>query len=549
MSRLMNLLLLLSLVLTAEGRTILFCPNGDADRTAEVVRALRGVGSGDRIVFEQGIYHFHPEAAEQLWLYPSNNTGGRKQVVFALRGLKNIVVDGRGSTFVFYGRTFPFAFLHCQNVKVKNLTVTTRYPWAVNFDVKEKDDKGFRVRLGRETDYRIDSRGNISFFLGGDSLQSKAGRISLHALDGFCVNYLMTPDAVGNKDEFPAHFVGVRATDCGNHEVRFSYYGDTHPKSGVLPYRVGQPVVLNLAEKRLSVALFFDSCEGVEVSQKAVNRFGGMAFVAQRCGDVSCRRVRVIPVGEEPVSVTADIFQCINCYGRVNIVECQAGYSLDDAVNVHGDYLVVTAAHGHELQLRAMHLQQENFFPYRPGDRLEFTEPHSRRVVGRARVTELRAGDGKDNYRCTLTVDTLVDGIAEGTLVENVTLCPDITLSGNVFTHFPGIRLSGRGRIIYEHNKVSNSMSALEAYDLAEYWYESGRFSDILIQGNRFDGCNAMGGSAFLSFGVSGWGSDAPKIHGRVVLRRNIFIGARQKYQVEGVESFTDEDASATGHR
>ena len=191
----MNLLLLLSLVLTAEGRTILFCPNGDADRTAEVVRALRGVGSGDRIVFEQGIYHFHPEAAEQLWLYPSNNTGGRKQVVFALRGLKNIVVDGRGSTFVFYGRTFPFAFLHCQNVKVKNLTVTTRYPWAVNFDVKEKDDKGFRVRLGRETDYRIDSRGNISFFLGGDSLQSKTGRISLHALDGFCVNYLMTPDA------------------------------------------------------------------------------------------------------------------------------------------------------------------------------------------------------------------------------------------------------------------------------------------------------------------------------------------------------------------
>ncbi len=548
MRRLMNMLFLLSLVLSAEGRTIRFCPNGDTDRTAEVVHALRSVSSGDHVVFERGIYHFHPESAEQLWLYPSNNTGGRKQVVFVFRDLKNIVVDGCGSTFVFYGRAFPFAFLHCQNVKVQNLTVTTRYPWAVSFDVQEKDDKGFRVRLGRETDYRIDPRCNVCFFLGGDSLDSKAGRISMHALDGFLVNYLMTPDAVGNKDEFPARFVGVRATDCGNHEVRFSYYGDAHPKSGELPYRVGQPVVLNLAEKRLSVAFFFDGCKGVKVRHLSVNRFGGMAFVAQRSGDISYRQVRVMPVKGEPVSVTADVFQCINCYGRVTIEQCQVGYSLDDAVNVHGDYLVVTAAYGHKLQLRAMHLQQENFFPYRPGDRLEFTEPHSRRVVGRARVTDLSAGDSTDSYRCTLTVDTLVDGIARGTLVENLSLCPDITLSDNVFTHFPGIRLSGRGRIRYEHNNVSHCMSALEAYDLAEYWYESGRCSDILIQDNHFEDCNAMGGTAFLSFGVSGWGSDAPKIHDRVVLRRNIFIGARQKYLVEGVKSFTNEDVSASGH-
>lgn len=523
-------------------RVIRLHPAGIADRSAEVLRIMRSLRDGDKVVFERGEYHFRPTSAAPMTLYPSNNTGGEKRVIFLIEDRRNITIDGGGSRFVFYGHVCPFVVRNSRNIRLRRFTLTTPFPAAMSLDVLSLDTAGFTVRIGGASDYHVDARGNIRFSLGDEELDSRSGRISMHALDRLSICYLMTPDAAGDKNEFPAGFIGVRARDLGSRILRFDYYGDPHPKSMRLPYSKGEAVVLNLAEKRRETAFFFDSVRGVRVSDVTVRRFGGMAFVAQRCHDVDYHRIEVMPEEGERVSVTADIFQCINCSGRVRIWQCKAGHSLDDVINVHGNYLSVVGVNGRELALRCGHVQHESFFPYFAGDSVEIVEPHSRRVMAALRV-ERCIPHPTDHYACTLVVDRRVDSVRAGFLVENISLCPRIILRHNYFMDFPNIRLSGRGPMLYEYNRIERSYSALTAMDLAEYWSEAGRFSRIVVRGNVFDHATALGGGNVMTFGVSGWGTDAPKIHGSVMLKGNRYIDTPRRFSVSGVLSFSDGDA------
>lgn len=531
------LALLLVVPVSLEAKVYRFSPQGALDMTAAVVRAARIMRNGDRIVFQRGTYHFRPDSAALMGLWPSNNTGGVKHVVFPLVGKDNISIDGGGSTFVFSGGTFPFAVIGCRNISIGNFSVTTENPPAVKFDVVEKDDSGFCVKMGNETKWVADEEGNVIFSLGGRSVRSRDGRISMHATDCININYLMTPASAGDKNEFPASFVGVKIKDIGGGKMRCSYYGDKHPKSIPMPYAVGQPVVLNLAEKRLEAVCFIESSDGVRVKRVNVKRFGGMCFVAQRSGNIRYDRLSVMPPeGTSDVTATADIFQCINCYGKVVIENCKAGYSLDDAVNVHGNYLVVTNVKGRYMNLKAMHMQHEKFFPYRPGDEIEITEPHTRRLITHAKVSYVKESE-TSNYDCQLVTDRDLDSVPVGSLVENITLCPNVVLKNNVFTHFPNIRLSGRGKILYKNNRISYCCCALVAFDLADYWYEAGRLSKLIVRDNVFNDCNALGGGSTINVGMSGWGDDAPKIHGTVVIKDNAVSGKSGPFIIQGVKN------------
>ena len=241
-------------------------------------------------------------------------------------------------------------------------------------------------------------------FLDGNEISTRDGRLSLHLLGRHFVVYLMAPDSPGDKGKFPASFVGVRAEDIGNREVRFTYYGDKHPKSVSLPYNVGEKVVINLEEKRYRDVFFFEDCDGVSVENVAIRRFGGMGVVGQRSGNIKVDGLSVHPHAGERVTLTADIVQFINCYGNISITGCEGGLSLDDWINIHGNYLKIVSADGRRLRLRPQHPSQQGFFPYRPGDMVECVTARERKVLATARVCAV-AKDPADPSVCEITVD------------------------------------------------------------------------------------------------------------------------------------------------
>ena len=479
---------------------------------------------GGTLYLAKDTYHFYENDAKRMWLDPSNNQSGEKYVVFPLVGRKDVTIDGCGSTFVFHGRTFPFAATNCTGLTFRNFTVTTRYPSCPGFVVKEKDKDGFTVKFDeRVCPYRVD-QGNISFSLDGNGISTYDGRLSLHLLDCHHVVYLMAPNSPGDKGSFPASFVGVRAEDIGNREVRFTYYGDRHPKSVSLPYNVGAKVVINLEEKRYRDVFFFEDCDGVAVENVVIRRFGGMGIVGQRSGNIKVEGLSVYPHEGERVTVTADIVQFINCYGKISIIDCEGGLSRDDWINIHGNYLKIVSAKGRCLRVRPQHPSQQGFFPYRPGDMIECVTARERSVLATARVCTV-AKDPANPAICEITVDADLSGVPlVGHLVENITLNPDVTIRNCRFSDFPHLRLSGRGKYLIEGNRFEHCIKSVLGMDLADYWFESGRILDMTIRNN-----SVVDGGGF-SFGLSGWSgneNNIPKVHGRISLDGNIFNHVR----------------------
>ena len=517
-------------------------PPDDGNDTARLRATVEELKDGGTLVLPKREYHLFEDGAKRIWLDPSNNASGEKIVAMPVVGKQNVVIDGSGSTFVCHGRVFPFVALKSRNVTFRNFTVTTRYPSCAGFKVEAKDDAGFTVQFDAGVcPYRVDE-GAMTFLLDGHEISSKNGRLSLHALDRIVIHYLMAPQSKGDKGEFPAPFVGVAAEDLGNRRVRFRYYGDKHPKSAKLPYRVGEQVVVNLEEQRYRDVFFFEDCAGVTVEDVAIERFGGMGIVGQRSVDLAVRRLTTPPRAGERVTLTADILQFINCGGKLAIEDCACGWSLDDVINIHGNYLRVESVAGKKAVLRAKHVSHAGFFPYRPGDALEVVDARTRNVLLRTKAVGF-APDPQDRYACTLEVADDLSKIPAGALVENATLNPDVVIRGNHFHDHPNMRLSGRGKYLVEGNRIERCCSALVGMDLAEYWYESGRISEMTIRDNVFRDCNALGGGTFLNFGVSGWGADAPKIHGRVVLEGNRFEQVRQhRWSFAGVQEVVDRN-------
>ena len=496
----------------------------EIDSTPQMQARLASVPDGGTLKIEKGIYHFFDDHAKMMWLDPSNNQSGEKQVVFPLVGRHNVTIDGGGSTFVFHGRTFPFAATNCTGLVFRNFTVTTRFPSCAGFTVLEKAENHFKIKFDDGVCPYAVENGNLVFRLDGYEVRTVDGRLSLHSLDRLAIFYLMTPDSKGDKSEFPSTFVGVTPQDLGNGVVMFTYYGDKHPKSVKLPYNVGEKVVVNLEEKRYRDVFFFEDCENVVVEDVAIDRFGGMGVVGQRSGNIRVQRLTADPPKGERVSLTADIVQFINCFGKIDILDCAGGFSLDDWINIHGNYLRVERVEGNKVHLRAKHLSHQGFFPYRSSDTLEFVTAHERALQSTAKVVSV-VPDPADRFCCTVLVDgTLPSTVKEGLLVENATLNPDVTIRGNHFHDYPNLRLSGRGRYLVEDNRFVRGYSAVIGMDLADYWYESGRISDMTIRGNTIEDCGG------LRFGLSGWRVDEPglpKIHGRIRLEGNVFKNVR----------------------
>ena len=399
----------------------------------------------------------------------------------------------------------------------------------------EKSDAGFTVKFDEGVCPYAVKDGHLTFSLDGHEISTRDGRLSLHALDRLIIIYLMTPTAPGDKSLFPAGFVGVTPEAVGERTVRFTYYGDPHAKSIGLPYNVGEKVVMNLEEKRHRDVFFFEDCDNVAVENVTIRRFGGMGVVGQRSGNITVDRLVAEPEPGERVTLTADIVQFINCFGDIAISNCSGGHSLDDWINIHGNYLQVVSVDGNRVRLQTKHVSHSGFFPYRPGDALEFVTPHERTVIAKADVLSWTA-DPSNATLCEVTVDAdLSSAGVVGLLAENATLNPNVTICGNRFAHYPNVRLSGRGKYVVESNRFERCSSAVTGMDLADYWFESGRIADMTIRHNA-----VVDGGGF-SFGLSGWSAgDAgvPLVHDCILLEGNTFDAVRgPKWSAVGVRS------------
>ena len=516
-----------------------------AENSTPMLRsAVEALRDGETLSLPTATYRLSVKGAREIELAPSNNRTGLKSVAFPIFGKKNVTIDGNGSTFVCEFGVSPFASLNSQGVTLKNFTITMPYKPVVAFKVMEKNDKFFRIKLEKGC-CPVRIKGDEIIIDAGERIcSSKEGRLSMHPEKRQLTHYIMTPSSPGNKDEFKSPFCSVLPKAVGEDEIIFTYVPDSHKNCCALPYEVNERVNILLDQTRSTLAFFFQDSSDICLENVTLRRFPGMGLVAQRCENITVRGLTAAPCENEDVSLTADIMQFINCGKSVRVEQSFCANSSDNIINVHGNYMSVVSVSGNKAVLSLHHESHRGFFPYRAGDKVEFSDLYSHEILGSAKVVSLQANP-TNAYSCTVVFDSPLPSFKKGTLVENVTLSPDVTLKGNKFFDYPHIRISGRGKILVENNRFEHCQGLI-FMDQAGCRIQSGRISDVTIRNNDFVNCNARGGNSFVTIGIENRRHDdanVPLIHGRVFFEGNRYSGIKaNKYVAWGVREVIDRD-------
>ena len=438
------------------------------------------------------VFKLSTRTGERLGELPVNPDGsftGMKKVVFHLDGLKDVAIDGGGSTFVFHGKAFPFVAERCDGVKIGNFTSRVHRLPLVEFTIAEKNDAGILCRFAEGSAPCGAADGNLFFDLDEGRFDSRERVISVHALDSCQIQYIATPDCRQDKDALASTFYSVAAEDRGVGAVFFRYIEDPHPKNaGKCSFQAGEPLCLLLASDRDRSLMSFAGCRDVEVADVDVRSGVAMGVVAEMCENVRILRYNVRPDEGANVSLTADAIFLVDTKGRIEIAECEICRGLDDVMNIHGNYLRLESADGRRCELAVQRPNYAGFFPVRVGEKVEFSRGRwpGKEILGRAVVAEFPE-PGRDAERAEIVFDRDIPEAWAGCDVANVSHTPAVWIHDNFFHDFLNIRLSAFADILFERSRLRNGNSAIYRDDLTGYWGECGPAHTLVVRDNDIE--------------------------------------------------------------
>jgi hypothetical protein len=249
----------------------------------------------------------------------------------------------------------------------------------------------------------------------------------------------------------------------------------------------------------------------------AANCFG---FLEEGCdGSVYYRcRIDRRPAADDCVkravprlrSLNADAFHSNGAGKGPAYLECAAKFMGDDAVNIHGAYHLIMAAHGNELRVLA-----KNDMDIQPGDPLELVRYDGRRLPDAKAVAVARSGFISEEDRAFITRQAMDAGLkaARGPLNKAYTITLDRAASlpmGSVlcsanrvgngflvkdcafgFNRSRGILIkASHGAVL--GNQIEGSWMPAVLVTPEYWWLEAGSSEDLKITGNTIRACGGI---------------------------------------------------------
>ena len=128
-----------------------------------VQMASNNKGKPVTIKLHPGVYDFsRSESVEKLY-YVSNTTSESenpnplKHIALLLKDLKNVTIDGSGSTLMMTGEMTSFVVDNCKNIILKNFNIDHSNPTQTECTVKEVGDDYLIVEVHPTSQYKIEN--------------------------------------------------------------------------------------------------------------------------------------------------------------------------------------------------------------------------------------------------------------------------------------------------------------------------------------------------------------------------------------------------------
>ena len=431
-------------------------PGDGKDDTAAVNKAIAAAIArpGATLVFPKGRYDFAME-----------HKPGKGIFQLSIHGARGLVIDGRGSKLMFSGRTAPFHVTKSRDVVFKNLTIDWDDPIFSSGIITESSPTGFTVELAHEytgpDSQRIE---NIVEWDPKTHLPLKGGK------------------QLGDLPHKP--YKNIKPTrKIGPKKLRVDLNVKRQMSKGAYVTLVHQNYIYN--------AFTASDCQRLALLDVNIYYAPGMALYSRLSEDILIRRLRVEPRPKSGrvLSLSADAIHISDCTGTVRIEDSYFQGMGDDAANIHGDYLNVTAL----VNKRMIEATHRNGWPWPPrvGDVMEFTTDDTLEVYATGKVTAVDFDHKTKTHRIAFA-KPLPKLLKLGHYITNGTRVPKVRMRGNrVYgNRARGFVVKARDVIIENNTLESVSGCGISIGVEAKYWREAIGTRDVIVRNNTLIDCN-----------------------------------------------------------
>ena len=400
-------------------------PNDGKDDTPAVKKALEEIRKTNKktaLFFDCGRYDFFSISASTVH-YPVTAVHKQWDFVtpFHLDKLKDMIIDGGGSTFMMHGRMTPFVINACKNINITRLSIGQERPSVFELRVVSKKDHeiDFEV-IGNDQfvleDHRIvwldadDKRQIPNVFQYYDPLKDITQRCPDPLKDATLIKRL-------DKNRIRVNYVpgSELLKDIRSGEV-FQFRFDIRNQSGVVVYE--------------SQKISFDHLN--------VYSWNGLGFVCQFSRDLSFNRLLMEPNPSSGRTNAgfADAIHIFACQGDILIENSHFAGLHDDHIITYGQMMKVTRINSPGMLEAVFPFNEtEGFRNFRKGDRIVFHNPNTLEAETEGTVVDSKLLDDK-TLRISLDAD--IPEIYQSYWIENLTWIPEkVIIRGNYFGRVP----------------------------------------------------------------------------------------------------------------
>lgn len=476
------ILLVISTTLMAQDIIKVPCKDGDItkDLQAAIESARKYKGRPVVIELQNADYNISRNESSGIIYHISNTTSEAenpdqtKHIGLWIKDMKNLTIDGRGAKFITHGEMTSFVIDNCENITLKNFTVSAADPTVPELTVESVLDNAMIVNIHPQSKYKIEDN---KFFFVGHSWQLSDGIAQCYDREKEITWRSWSPLSGLQK-----------AFELKKGKLCF-IYNETPKTEPGLVYQMRDAI-------RDEACGLISRSKNTLIENVNFEFLGNFGIVAQVSDGITYRDLVFAP--EEGSGRTcagfADFVQVSGCKGKVLIERSRFSGAHDDPINVHGTHLkVVEFISDDKMVLEYKHGQSYGFQSFNVGDEIDFINENSLMPVLSSAKVKTAVMDG--DRRIVVTLDRSLSTEVRNRkdlVVENATYTPEVYIRNNHFSRIPsrGVLVTTRGKVIIEDNVFFRmQMSGIFIADDARSWYESGMVRDVTIRNNNFIEC------------------------------------------------------------
>ncbi len=440
------------------------------------------------LLLEKGNYVFLSKYAQERELYITNTIADKEysetdkkhihKIALDLKGINDLEIDFNNSTIIIDGQMTNIVIENCENITLKNLSIETVQPNVHKITILKASPFYVTFKIDESSNYKEEN--GEYYWYGTDYVSAFTDNKNTGA-------WIPTgkPSNYSHLTKNGSHpFYGVSSIKEIAPRVFKARY--------IVPKDFVEGQIFYIFPKaRKNVGIFIDGSKNVKL-QNITQCFNyGLGVVAQNSEDIELTRLDFSPRdGAEVDFCSLADFICISmCRGKVSVKQSNFNSSGYDCCNVHGIYFKVLETDGDTVILGYSHRRTFGFNPLRVNDIISFIDPKTLSELGSSKILQ---SEMIDRYRIKLKLSTRNNPVVAGTVVEDVTACPDFEFSDNTLNRITtrGLLVTTRGKILVENNKFLNTgMSGIYVANDALTWHESGKVKSMMIRGNAFMNC------------------------------------------------------------